>query len=465
MFEHASRIAILQIVEQLRMRRATGLKTVLVLGARTGGLFRSMRFYQTLQAFAPPAFSTSSQNEQFAHCYHLLTEQDALFSPSESQLLLSNALAQITILEAERNLAALILQGYFDPIITTNADRLLEQALTSAGWQELQDFEVINLVSETDGHVFSRGRQLPCTIIEVFGALTARNYLLQGRYAHMHRNSVMALARLLQRDCLVLGFDEAWDGTLSYLFPAQGDHCWLITEEELDRRSPWHTIGSSRHIRLFVDSEQARYENFVAKLYQDLIAGPTTTSSLSALAQSQTDRRSTPHSVELSSASESLQVNQDKTKPLEVFFSYHQNDAGYLQQLVSHLATMEHQQLIRAWFPQKIEAGQPMTENIRLHLSQSTIILLLVSSDFIASTALYFGEVKQAMELHQAGKATVIPILIRPVEWQTTVFGQLAPLPANKVFVAQWDDYDEAFQNIVQGIRMVVDFYRQSKPS
>lgn len=444
MYNNAGSIDIASMARQLQLRRKNKLKTVLVLGARAGGLIRSQRLYDELQSFFSHGFSNLSRNSQFARFYHLLARPESSFSNAHIQTMLSSALTTVALGEVDEKLARLIQQGYFDPIITTNADTLLEQALFRAGWQELQDFEVINLVSETSEHIFFRGAQPACTIIKVFGELTARNYLLDGRYVHMYNRQVMALESKLRQDCLVVGFDDVWDATLDRVFPPQGDQCWVVAEEMLDEYSPFYRIGGTRQVRSLVDNQHARYENFIVELYN----------ALTTISGTNTSLIHPPPQVQVS-------VDVDnQPAPLEIFISYHPKDEEYLNKLISHLAAMKHQRLISDWFDRKIEAGQSYSQEIQLHLDRAAIILLLVSDDFIASKNLYFGVVEQAMQLHRAKKARVIPVLLRPVDWKTTIFGDLSPLPDDNKFVTQWNDLDEAFLNLSQGIRRVVDACR-----
>lgn len=62
----------------------------------------------------------------------------------------------------------------------------------------------------------------------------------------------------------------------------------------------------------------------------------------------------------------------------------------------------------------------------------------------------------KAVEQHQAGKTRVIPIILRPVDWKNTSLGNFEVLPSNANPVNSWDDKDEAFLNVVEGIREVV---------
>ncbi len=94
---------------------------------------------------------------------------------------------------------------------------------------------------------------------------------------------------------------------------------------------------------------------------------------------------------------------------------------------------------------------------INVHLEVAQVILLLVSPDFIASDYCYDFEVRKAIEKHKAGEAYVIPILLRPVEWDGAPFSKLEPLPTNRKPVTVWPNRDNAFLNISKGIRNAIE--------
>ncbi|MEM7794112.1 MAG: TIR domain-containing protein [Cyanobacteria bacterium P01_C01_bin.118] len=81
-------------------------------------------------------------------------------------------------------------------------------------------------------------------------------------------------------------------------------------------------------------------------------------------------------------------------------------------------------------------------------LKRADIILLLISADFIASDYCYEIELQQAMERHQAGEARVIPIILRPADWQNTPFSELQAFPTNAKPITSWSDRDEAWLNV-----------------
>jgi internalin A len=73
--------------------------------------------------------------------------------------------------------------------------------------------------------------------------------------------------------------------------------------------------------------------------------------------------------------------------------------------------------------------GTDWTRELDRNLNTASIILLLVSADFLASDYLYSIEMTRAMERHRAHDARVIPIILRHAEWENTPFGGLQPLP------------------------------------
>jgi hypothetical protein len=92
---HLASINLEQIARQLNfVRRANGLKTVLVLGSQTGALFRRSALQYLIQVLAVPEHQVASYHEQFAWCFWQLTRQE-LFSPTEQLALFQSALAPV----------------------------------------------------------------------------------------------------------------------------------------------------------------------------------------------------------------------------------------------------------------------------------------------------------------------------------------------------------------------------------
>jgi tetratricopeptide (TPR) repeat protein len=145
------------------------------------------------------------------------------------------------------------------------------------------------------------------------------------------------------------------------------------------------------------------------------------------------------------------------TRAVEVFFSYSHKDEDLQIELSKHLALLKRQRVITAWHDRRIGAGKEWKNEIDEHLNAADIILLLVSSDFLASDYCYDVEVETAMKRHEDGEARVIPVILRPVDLKGVRFGKLQALPKDARPVTDWPNRDEAFLNVAQGIRVAAE--------
>jgi hypothetical protein len=141
---------------------------------------------------------------------------------------------------------------------------------------------------------------------------------------------------------------------------------------------------------------------------------------------------------------------------MEVFYSYSHRDERLREQLENHLAALKREGVITGWHDRKIRAGTEWQGQIDEHLNTASVILLLVSSNFLGSDYCYDVELRRALERHAAGEARVIPIILRPVDWHGTAFARLQALPKDGKPVTKWSNRDEAFLDVAQGIRRAV---------
>ncbi|CCF85317.1 UvrD-helicase domain-containing protein [Nitrolancea hollandica] len=144
-------------------------------------------------------------------------------------------------------------------------------------------------------------------------------------------------------------------------------------------------------------------------------------------------------------------------EPLRVFYSYSHKDSELLYELKAHLAILRKQGLIQDWYDRKILAGSEWEPEIIVHLESSNIIILLISADFIASDYCYGIEMERALAMHREGKARVIPIIVRKVDWTGASFGHLQALPTDAKPITLWSDRDEAWTDVTKGLRKVAE--------
>src|SRR5436305_3311825 len=142
---------------------------------------------------------------------------------------------------------------------------------------------------------------------------------------------------------------------------------------------------------------------------------------------------------------------------IKVFYAYAPADETWVQELEKHLNLLQRQGIISTWHPRLITAGEDWQHVIDSHFQKASLILLLISPDFLASDYCYGQEMRQALEREQERGVCVIPILLRPVDWQHAPFAHLRPLPSNATFLTEWANVDRAFAEVTMGIRHAIE--------
>ncbi|HYC93256.1 MAG TPA: FxSxx-COOH system tetratricopeptide repeat protein [Thermoanaerobaculia bacterium] len=137
--------------------------------------------------------------------------------------------------------------------------------------------------------------------------------------------------------------------------------------------------------------------------------------------------------------------------PARVFVSYAHEDEKLKDELLKHLRVLERQGVIEAWHDRLIAAGSAFGEEIRERLEASSVVLLLVSPDFLASDYCWDEEMTRAL---QHGRA--LPVILRPCAWQDAPFAHLTAAPTDGKPVTSWKNRDEAFFDVVKHIKRAV---------
>lgn len=143
--------------------------------------------------------------------------------------------------------------------------------------------------------------------------------------------------------------------------------------------------------------------------------------------------------------------------PVDVFISYAHDDAQHLEELLKHLALLRRAKKIRAWTDREITAGDAWRGEIDAALENAGLVLMLVSPDFVASDFCWDVELRRALERRAANATRVVPIIVRPADWRDSPLGKLQALPTGARPITKWPDSDEAWLDVVQGLRRLID--------
>ncbi len=142
----------------------------------------------------------------------------------------------------------------------------------------------------------------------------------------------------------------------------------------------------------------------------------------------------------------------------KIFISYAHEDEAFKDELVSHLSGLQRSGHIDAWTDRAITAGQEWDQSIKTALLQAEIVLFLISADFMASDYIQDVEIKSAIDRYeQQNSVVVVPVIIRACDFSSLPLSRFQALPLNATPVKSWTDRDEAWFNVVEGLKKVLD--------
>jgi tetratricopeptide (TPR) repeat protein len=146
-----------------------------------------------------------------------------------------------------------------------------------------------------------------------------------------------------------------------------------------------------------------------------------------------------------------------RPRTLDLFFSYAHEDRPLLEELLKYLRPLEREMGSRLvlWYDRQIPPGGQWNAEIEWHLAAAEVILLLVSVDFFASD-ICDKEMRRALELQQAGRAVVVPVLLRPASWEGSPLAPLQILPRDGEPLRRKEGREEAFKQVADEIGGIV---------
>jgi hypothetical protein len=156
---------------------------------------------------------------------------------------------------------------------------------------------------------------------------------------------------------------------------------------------------------------------------------------------------------------------------LKLFISYAHEDEPHRASLEKYLIVLKLQGVIEHWDDRKITPGSSWESEINANLEEARVIVLLVSIDFLNSDYSRTKEMRRALERYGAGEAVVVPVLVRTTpDWnQLLGLGSLQALPIKPgtmpeevIPVKRWEDQDEAWTCVVNGLRRTIEKFQQT---
>src|SRR5216110_1316427 len=142
--------------------------------------------------------------------------------------------------------------------------------------------------------------------------------------------------------------------------------------------------------------------------------------------------------------------------PVKLVYASAPADIVFREQLSAHLYPLTQKGLLSEWHEQLVPAGANATLERHQAWHAADILLLLLSADYFLSDAYDEDEIQQALDRHRPGQLHIVPILLRPCDWQSTIVAHLQCLPRSGTPVTLWENQDAALVSITLEIRQLI---------
>jgi len=141
----------------------------------------------------------------------------------------------------------------------------------------------------------------------------------------------------------------------------------------------------------------------------------------------------------------------------KIFISYSHLDAAIKERFETHLGILHE---LNIWSDKKIQPGSDWENDIELALNSSDIAILLVSTDFLASSFIKNKEIPALLKRKKDHGLIIIPVIISPCLWKKVPWlsklqclpENEKPLSKNKITKEEACNHDESITSIVEKI-------------
>jgi hypothetical protein len=152
---------------------------------------------------------------------------------------------------------------------------------------------------------------------------------------------------------------------------------------------------------------------------------------------------------------------QNRYKELKtVFVSYSHKDFKYLERLQVHIRPLERKSLIQLWSDTAIKSGEKWKNEIETALKKSSIALILISADFLASEFIINNELQPLLKDAEEKGTLIIPLVLKPcrfVREPSISQFQSANDPATPLCSMTEYEQELIYEKIVNRIELVIE--------
>ncbi|HEX3530288.1 MAG TPA: toll/interleukin-1 receptor domain-containing protein [Thermoanaerobaculia bacterium] len=152
-------------------------------------------------------------------------------------------------------------------------------------------------------------------------------------------------------------------------------------------------------------------------------------------------------------------AGQENSLRDQVFISYSHDDETYMKALLKHLKPYMRSGTVSAWSDRQIASGAKWFQEIQTALSKTSVAVLLVSPDFLASDFIHDQELGPLLQEAEAGGVTILWIPLRASSYKETSLkdDQAVSNPDRPLAGMKRAERDEAWVQICEEIKRAVN--------
>ena len=143
------------------------------------------------------------------------------------------------------------------------------------------------------------------------------------------------------------------------------------------------------------------------------------------------------------------------SKSRRIFISYTRADEIFKKELEAHLSPLLLLDRVSSWSDRNMHPGTLLFKEIQKNIDSADIIFLLISSDYLHSSACQ-GEMQAALARHEQGISITIPVIIRPCDWKILPLGDVLATPKDGSPISTSHNRDLSWLEVVGSLRELI---------
>ena len=142
---------------------------------------------------------------------------------------------------------------------------------------------------------------------------------------------------------------------------------------------------------------------------------------------------------------------------INVFVSYSHADESFKNDLLKYIKPVIRSfPNVQIWNDRDMTTGNRVNDEIAYNLQKNTLMLCLISSDYLSSDYCMDIELRHALENKTIAKNNIFPIIIRKCAWKHTIFSELLVQPRDGKPIVEWSDKDDVYTSIADELAKVL---------